>query len=360
MLITLPLPNRSPLADALEILKSDCAICVFSGINKVLRDTMVHVFGKAAFFSLSFYEKACCRLRSFLLKVFSNTMVSFSETIEMPTRKSFAIGGGGDIFNTKINPKKILKVIRGWFLNLTGCGEVKFALYIKEVRFALLRFEQFMLFWPALIREFKSSINGPDRHKTFFGSIREDSLIVRNGAERPECSFCSLLKFIGVRHFGDGANHDLRRKVKLLPSIGIGGGMQGKLSKSFGGPGNFAEVVACRVCCLNCLLQRQLLAFVCNKFEKGNQFHKFKCRTFKSVVNHKIQKSLTERSGQFLPRLKPWVSLPVFHEDKGVYKLHLKQDGGPGARFELIVPKSMLEFESVKWLLDQAVQQEEA
>src|SRR5215469_17020167 len=100
-------PGLNPRADVLEVLKRDAALGAFSFNNDLLGNVVVYPGGETALFPRKGLQSALRRARLFLLKVSPQSPVTVTDGLYLRTGMPLAVGIGGDVGHSKIDPEEV-------------------------------------------------------------------------------------------------------------------------------------------------------------------------------------------------------------------------------------------------------------
>jgi hypothetical protein len=134
----LRLSNRYPLTDAFERLNGNRTRGALSLGYKALANYMVGVFGKAFLLAGQSLETTLGRLGAFLLEFFSETAVSVSNVVNMPSRENLTVTVGRNVDNTQVNTQNTHGLDGSGSGGFTGCSQVEVTPYQEQIGFAVL------------------------------------------------------------------------------------------------------------------------------------------------------------------------------------------------------------------------------
>ena len=217
---TLSLANRNPVADALELFKSDPPPGAFGFRDQSLADRMVDVRCKPGFLALTFLQEPLGGLGAFGLKAFAEFSVPFSQAVDLSAGISFAVGIGGNVDDTKINAKPVFRIASRRFGDIHNHGQIKDAVTIDEIGLPANPFQSCGLVFSEDNGNDLAALERQDGY-TVHALPGENALVV------DDCSVWAegrLLGFIPLVRFGnlaDGADSQLCREIELFPDVVI-------------------------------------------------------------------------------------------------------------------------------------------
>ncbi len=136
VLCPLPVPNRYPVSDTLEVFKSNPTPSVLRGLHNTLADAVVGVSLIAMLLARHLAKLALGCLRPLALKIATAVFVLAALVVDCPATILLAIAVGGKIDDAKINAKELSNVIRLWRFDLASNKQVELAVDIAKVGLA--------------------------------------------------------------------------------------------------------------------------------------------------------------------------------------------------------------------------------
>ena len=136
-------------------------------------------------------------------------MIPLTATLDMLTRKRFAVRVGCEIHDAQVNAQDTFSIDRLWDFNLTGNKQIPLATDEREIGFTALCSKQFALAVAAHKRDRLSPVQCPDRNLGTFEVVGQDTIVVGNRAVWLKRALCLTIQFVGIRDFGDTAHRQL-------------------------------------------------------------------------------------------------------------------------------------------------------
>ena len=215
---TLRLPKPYPLANSLEVLKSNRPICVFSLLHNLLTDAVVLLSSKATFFTRQSFCNSFSRLGSFLLKSFALSASALSNRIDLVSCELFTIRSCGDVDNSQVNSKAIFNVIRRWFVNVASGKQIESTVNQNKVAFAPLRLKQFLLSFATNKGHSLSALDSPNGNSLIFHFPRKNTSIIGYRSGWIKRAFNLFIQLVSVGNFSNRPNNHLSRKRVFFAS----------------------------------------------------------------------------------------------------------------------------------------------
>ena len=155
MLIPLATFNRHPLANPGKVFQGYANIVPFRLFNNFLGYDVVYILCHPGLFTTAFSEQSFSGPCSLALQFLSQFSVAFSQVVEMVSGIGFAIRIGSNVFYAKINSEKFSYITLRRVFNIASNKEIKNAIAVNKVGFALLVKEQVKLMLTSYKRNFQ-------------------------------------------------------------------------------------------------------------------------------------------------------------------------------------------------------------
>ena len=179
VLCSLPWPfNPRPLTNTLEILKNNRPLRAFGFGNETLANTVIGILLKASLAACQPREVTFGRLRSSLLECLPTRGVPLAATLDVLTRKRFAVTISCESDDTEIDAKKAFDIARFWRLDFAGHKQIPLATDEREIGFTALCGKQLALAFATDERDCQPPVECPDRDFRSFEVVREDAIVV--------------------------------------------------------------------------------------------------------------------------------------------------------------------------------------
>lgn len=238
----LAMPNRYPVTDAAQVFQGDSASGAFSLCNKTLTDDMVDVAHKAFFLTGALLQETLTSLRALGLQLRPQFSVTFSQPIDLTARIVLPIRVGGDIDDTKINPKKAVRLIGRWFWGIHHYSEVEHTVSQDKVCLPDLAVETSSLVSADASRDDLATGKSKDRN-----SIQplpgKDTLVKHYSRVRRKFGQTRSVTLECLRNFTDSSNGHLRREFVGIPSILVHSFLESKFVSSAKAKRHFGNVI---------------------------------------------------------------------------------------------------------------------
>jgi len=269
----LPVPNRYPIADTLEVLKSDPAPGVLRGLHNTLADAVVGVGLVALLLAADLAELMLRRARALALQVAAAMRILAALVLDLLTAVCLTVAVCREVDNAKIDAEKPVNV--SWFrrLDLAGDEQVELAVDVAQVGFAPVGFQQFALALTALVWHALATLKRPDAHCLLAGLEAQDAIIIRKSTTRLESMLYLLVKFVGIGCLRYRPHGHLCRQRVAFADVVVDDLVEAELAKNLAIPRLLADVVAGGVSRLKCVEQRVVLVGRRLQFDLRSQFH---------------------------------------------------------------------------------------
>lgn len=240
---TLRATNPYPLADALQILKSNPAAGVFSPIHNLFADTMIFLLDKTLFLAGKTFQNTTRRSGSFGLQSATLAEATAANTEHVRPAVLIAVTIGGYVDNTHIDAQNAINVNRFGRFDLAGNEQVEVTSDKAQVGFASVAMQEFKSPVATNERNTLPAVECPDGHLPFGQIERQDTGIVGETAVHLETAPFLLADSVTVGDFGNGANNHLCGKVEPLADGMVSQLVQAELSKHLFGESLFTNPV---------------------------------------------------------------------------------------------------------------------
>lgn len=262
----LRLPNLYPLGDSAQVLKSDTATGAFGRLNDLLRNTMIHVSGKTRFLARQLAKATARRLRLFLLKFGPQPTLPVPHRLDRLAAVMFTVGVAGNVRDTKIHAKEIVRIAGIWFLHI-ACGRQKpIATMKQEVGLTLSGCKLPQL--PISSREcdFNATGQSPERDGLLIDVPCQVPVIEREASKRFKSALRFLVELICICDLRSAADGYLGRDSKDLSQFPVREFLECILAERVLLPRLIAQPVACLVRRAQELIERFTLLVAWQQF----------------------------------------------------------------------------------------------
>ncbi len=216
---SLRLSNGCPLPDTSQIFNGNQGFGVFCLSDNLLRDTVVNVPVESSLTFPDLLQMAFRRLRSDPLKCRSDRSSPFTNVINLLAREYFSGAIGGNVDNTKINTKNILRDDHRVRRSINNNGDKELPVSVDKVSLTTNLFVVKGSVFTNFYREFQSAIQGCYRD-TIKSFPRKVSLVIHDstfGFESGLDAPVPLVYFSNLRNHTDC--HLCRKVVSLLYGV---------------------------------------------------------------------------------------------------------------------------------------------
>lgn len=268
-------PNPYPLADPLEVFKSDSPVGALSSGNYALGDAVVYVTGETLLFATTKLQEALGRLSALPLEFLVKSAVATPKAVDLGAAVENTVRVSGDILDSEVDAKHAFNIFGRRLLNLAIRHEVKSPLNIGKVGFTLPGLEQASLVVPTDKRNRLTPCKGPDGHGFLVETPAKNPVVVGDGAGWLEGALVLLVELVGVGNFGDTTNNHLCRKTRGSPHFVIAGTVERPLPERLMLPSPCTNLVADSISFGKCIAQCLSLLRRRSQFNFGRQFHSY-------------------------------------------------------------------------------------
>lgn len=211
----LGLPNRCPLANALEVFKADTAIGVSGFPHDSLGDAMVHIGCEPALFQPAPLEKPQGRFGPLLLELSAQPVMAIAQARDMCAAERLAIAVRGNVLLAEVNAEIPGRITGRHVAHVNHDVEIELTVSIDQVGLSADATELRALICAANPRHQQAPVKRQDRD-----AIRplpgQNALVIDDGAVRSERRLDRLVALIDLNDFRDGAHSHLRGEIKFL------------------------------------------------------------------------------------------------------------------------------------------------
>ena len=263
-------PYRCP--EALEIFKGDASLGVFCNLNDFLCNGVISGTFEPSLSTREFFQMSFGRIRTLLLKCFSQCVNINSRFVHIFAGEGNSIGSCGDINNTKVNAKLSLRSKFLFIRKLNTQAKIEHSLKVQQISLSEDSSLAKLGIRTKHDRDFKSSIKAQNGNgiKSFKGKY---ALVIHNGRmffKNMQPFFFRTVRFGNLAY---STNGKLSRKTVSFPYMVITKMVQANLSECLFFKRNTRNIVTGIVKHLNGFYQRALLFLCWNQFYFHSKFH---------------------------------------------------------------------------------------
>jgi len=256
-------------ADTFQVFKDNTSIAVFSCLNDMLCNGVVHDRSRSSFLSRKPFQGFFTAFRAFGLKRRSNLLAFCSIVFNRFPGHYFTGGKRCYVHDAKIDTDKIFNIFNIIFGYFYGLKKIKLTFFINKIGLALNIGQKLGIV--ANKRNPESSVNRPNRYCLPF--VRKNAFIIGNGSKWFKRPFVFFVNFITVNSLGNTPDNHLSRKIKNSPDISVDKPVKFILIKNFIIPSNFGNIIT-RSIGFTKRIQKQIdLGRIWQKFYLKCQFH---------------------------------------------------------------------------------------
>jgi len=263
-------------SDTFQVFQRKCLLRCFGVFNQFLANAMVLVTDKPLLAFRRFLQAPFRRFSAALLKPSAMFPQLLPKCLDFLTRVAFAFTGGYDVHNPEVATDNPALAIGRRFFYVASRQKKKLAFKKAQVTFPLARFEKPALMFTTNEGNFDTAHRCPNRNLALVKLISQNPVVVRNGAKGFESALDLWIQLVGIGHFGDTTDNDLRGQTELRPRAFISDFVKGELTESLIVPSQTRQKIASGVSDLQSLFQRFGLLLCGLELELGNQLHSFK------------------------------------------------------------------------------------
>lgn len=266
--------NPSPRAYTKKILNGNSAIRAFSVRYNAFRNYMICVSGKTALFLTSLSKQTLCRLCALGLELFAQSPIPMANFIECSPAVFVAIGIYCNLFNPKINTKKINRVYFFRWRHADSHVQEPFIFSKNQIAFENFELEQLLLFINTNEREpFYSSADRPNTYRGPLNLEIQNPGVVCNAPHRPKCGLTIWICFVCVGDLTYRKAHSLRRQWERFSNRSVKSPLDRNPSEYLTIPAHPRQFVGRTVRDLDRFFKQTCLLFTWNKFDLNGQNH---------------------------------------------------------------------------------------
>lgn len=277
-------PSLHPRANVRQVFQRYRPLRAFGLRNNPFGETVVDVFGELAFLAGKLFQTAMATFRAFLLQLTAQSAMSIANILDRFAGMDFAIAIGSDVGHAQVDTERAVNIDRFGCRDFTRRKQIPATVNVGKVGLATAMLEQFALAFTTHEGDRLSPDKCPDRDQRVGQGIRQDAIVVRNGAVGSKRALCLSVEFVGIGNFGDTTDDHLRGQLKHLAHVVVHQPLQWKLAKGACFPCHLADVVASSVGRLKRALERAGLFGRGKQFQLCNQFHRVRYTTDRTSV----------------------------------------------------------------------------
>lgn len=307
---SLRLSSPYPVTDALEVFQGDTPTGAFSLSNDAFADLVVDIGSKAALFTRQLAQTTTARLCSFALEFLAQATMAVTNVRYRLALVDFTRAVSGDIGHAQVNTKKVFDILWRRLVNFAGGQQVELATNQAQVGLATLAAQQFLIPLATDERDSLATVYRPDGNLVFIEFPRQDADIVGNRAVRLEGAPRPSIPLVGVRHFGNTADDNLRSQVEGGTHVTVDKFLKLKLAEGASVPSYLTDVVTGFVCYFKGALQAVGLCIGRLKFRLRRQLHTRIVAYRHYSDKFRVGRNPSYRWRAFLPPLKQVGFLP--------------------------------------------------
>ena len=217
----LPVPNDYPFADPGQVFDRDPASGALSRGDDLLCDDMIGVGGEPLFFARQFLQAAFRRGGSVLLELLPQAPLPETDSFHRRAAVEGSVRIGGDIRNAQVDAQELIHIEGNRLFDVARRYQVPAAPMEEQIRFALVDSEERQLPVSRRERNLEAAVQGSDRNGLFGDMPAQIAVVEGERTERLKDARDLLVQLVGVRHFRNTTNSDLRRNLESLPGVGV-------------------------------------------------------------------------------------------------------------------------------------------
>ena len=303
----------SALTDVRQIFNRQSACAVLRLTNKLFTDTVVRVSSKV---SLTASETllqttdgartlAAFRLgRRLVLQGLTKGGVFLSRALNFCAGEGLPVRVGSNVHDAEIYAQDVGRRLYLRLIHVAHRVQVKLALAVNQIYFALAKWQEFSLIFAAHKRDSAPAFRSPERDGIRFET--DNPLVIRDRAVFAKRALSFLIKFVGVGDLSDAAHDHLRRKVEGFSRRMIRQFVEMILLEGLRFPSPLTNEVARLIRHNERAAKRERLFFSRRQLEINDQLHAEQYSMVSQVWN--IELFLY---GRFLARINSGVSAPL-------------------------------------------------
>ncbi len=159
---SLAAPNRYPVTNTAQVFQGDAASGVLRRSHDPFADRVVHIFGKAAFFSAEVVQSAPGAFRALALQPGPQAAVTVTHLVHRAAAVGRSIAVRRQVDDAQVNPQEVLHRFGRRFVRFADLMQVEVPASIDQVGFALHRRQQAPLPLPGDKRDRLPPANRPE------------------------------------------------------------------------------------------------------------------------------------------------------------------------------------------------------
>ena len=240
--------NPGPRVYVGKVFQRYSSLRAFCQDNQFFRDSVVYIFLKVSLTTVKLFQPPFSTLGSDRLERGSTVTVPESVVFYFFRSHPFTVARDHDILNSKVYTYYPIWNKCFGILYITTTKQEPFTFTINQIRFPLLKLQEFGLSFSTRVRHLGSSKpQDPDRNFLPFLKERQDSGIVSQRAVFFEGSLFFLIQLVGVCYFSDTPNRNLGAKSEFFSDSFVNSFVQRELTEQFLVPSYFTNLVASNV-----------------------------------------------------------------------------------------------------------------
>lgn len=272
MSMPLAMANRSPRANALQILKGDSPLRVFSLRHKPFADKMVGISSKSGLSTRQSFEMLFSRLRSLTLKGSLELVGLLSNIVYLLARVKLTVAVNSNMDNAEVNPQSPDGVVWGRFWSINGEGEIEDALTEQKVALPDNPINSGFLISPNPNRDNLATLQSKDRDLVQ-ALPRQNALVIDHSTAELEGMQLGLISAITFNHLTNNPHCHLRRKPVVFSKVAVSKMVKFYLAGSAILKGKVGDIVTSLVKPFHSLKQSLMLLRARRQFNHQSLFH---------------------------------------------------------------------------------------
>lgn len=213
--------NRCPIADMRQIFDGNSAPGVCGLPNDSLADPVVQVGGEARFLPAPDAQQTSGGFGPLFLEVAPKSGVSFAKVGVMGTAERLPIIVGSDVSTAEINAEIFGRVTFWYIANVNRHVEKEHAIAVDQICLTARPFKQCGLIGPADPRHDLSAVISQNGNP-ISALPGQNTLVVDDGAVRPECRLDILVSLVDLYNLCNGAYRHLSAKGEISADVVVG------------------------------------------------------------------------------------------------------------------------------------------
>lgn len=268
----MPLPNRYPIANALEIFKANSATGALSVRHNGFTDPVVFVLLITGLFAAKLLQFPSSRAGTLPLKISSSVGGLPPVFLDVLSRVDVAITVGRDVDDSEVNSEHFLWSEEWGLIYFANSRQVKGSLHEEEINLPLSMGKKFPLSFPTGKWDYLPAINSPDRD--FVVCLEaQDSVVEGESPKQAKASSGPAIEFVSIRNLRDAANHNLGGKPRTCSNVVVDQLVQSVLTEDPLLPGGRTDLVTDGVGLFKGTPQSPTLLFGWGELEIDDESH---------------------------------------------------------------------------------------